>query len=367
MFDWSQLTGAHVVRLNATMHPNDCETDLYAKYNLHPVYCEPYTPEEIIPYVAECDALLVVSANLPTKVIESLKRCKVISRLGTGTDKIDVARATARGILVTNVPTFCIQEQADHAMMMILALERKLLAMDRATRQGAWRHSKLASNATNRLSALTLGLIGFGNSAVETARRARAFGMRVIATRSNMNAPRDEADALGVAMVDFDTILRESDYVSLHLPLSKNSYHLLDEAALRKMKPTASLINTSRGALVDELALARLLQEGALAGAGIDTYEHIDIFAPEDYLPDHPLLALENVVLTPHTAGLSLQAKYDVAQGGVENLATVLSGHWPRPDHIVNHGVQPWFPLQAYDATLLEGAVSGFGEQIERI
>jgi len=142
--------------------------------------------------------------------------------------------------------------------------------------------------------------------------------------------------------------------VSLHLPLSKHTYHLLDEAALRKMKPTASLINTSRGALVDELALARLLQEGALAGAGIDTYEHIDIFAPEDYLPDHPLLALENVVLTPHTAGLSLQAKYDVAQGGVENLATVLSGHWPRPDHIVNRGVQPWFPLQAYDPTLLK-------------
>lgn len=357
MRDWSHLSEAKVIRLNATLHPNDYEFELYNHYNLKPVFCEPYTPEEIIPYVQDCDALFAVSVNLPTQVIESLDRCKVISRLGTGTDKIDVATATERGILVTNVPYFCVPEQADHTMMLLLALERKLPRMMESVRQGTWNAAKRASNTTQRLSALTLGLIGFGNSARETAIRARAFGMRVIATRNNKHASTAEADAIGVKMVDFDTVLRESDYVSLHLPLNKHTYHMLDESALRKMKPTASLINTSRGAIVDEMALVKLLQDRVIAGAGIDTYEHIDVFVQEEKPPDHPFLALDNVVLTPHTAGLSIQAKEDVGRGGVENVVSILSGHWPHPDNIVNKGVVPRFPLAEYEPSMFENSI----------
>ncbi len=357
MRDWSHLSDARVIRLNATLHPNDYEFSLYEQYNLKPVFCEPYTPEEIIPYVQDCDALFAVSVNLPTPVIESLNRCKVISRLGTGTDKIDVATATKRGILVTNVPYFCVQEQADHTMMLILALERKLPQMMESMRCGTWNQAKRQSGATRRMSTLTLGLIGFGNSARETAARARGFGMKVIATRNNKNASTAEADALGVKMVDFDTVLRESDYVSLHLPLNKQTYHLLDEAALRKMKPTARLINTSRGAIVDEMALVKLLQDRVIAGAGIDTYEHIDVFVQEERPPNHPFLELDNVVLTPHAAGMSIQAKEDVGRGGVENVVSILSGHWPNPENIVNQGVIPRFPLAEYDPSMFEKMV----------
>jgi len=344
----------NVVRLNAELHPNDVEVALFKQYHLRPVFCEPTTPEEIIPYVEDCDALFVVSVSLPTQVIESLRRCKVISRLGTGTDKIDVATATQRGILVTNVPLFCIHEQADHAMMLILALERKLKQMDQMMRQGLWNRSKREAVGTHRLAARTLGLVGFGNSARETAIRARAFGMRVLATRRRMDEQDAVAAALGVEMVDLDTLLRESDYVSLHLPLNQATHHLIDEAALRKMKQGACLINTARGAIVDEMALVRVLQEGHLGGAGIDTYELIDVFVPEGDPPDHPLLALENVLLTPHAAGLSQEAKRDVAIGGVQNVVSILSGHWPHPDHIVNRGVEPWFPLQPYDPALFD-------------
>jgi len=158
MRDWSHLAGARVIRLNASLHANDYEFEVYKEYDLHPVFCEPYYPDEIIPYVEECDALFAVSVNLPTPVIESLKRCKVISRLGTGTDKIDVATATKMGIVVTNVPYFCVQEQADHTMMLLLALERKLPRMMNSVATGTWNQAKRASgNSTYRLSERTLG------------------------------------------------------------------------------------------------------------------------------------------------------------------------------------------------------------------
>jgi D-3-phosphoglycerate dehydrogenase len=353
MGKWSHLTGAKVIRLNATLHPNPFDAELYQKYELNPVFCEPYTPDEIIPYVEDCDALFAVSVSLPTVVIKSLRRCKVISRLGTGTDKIDVATATRRGIIVTNVPYFCIEEQADHVMGLLLMLERKLPQMSNAMTQGAWNRSKLAGLSSRRMSTLTLGLVGFGNSAKATAQRARGFGMRVLGTRRNLEVARQDAEQLGVELVDLETVVREADYVSLHLPLTAATHHLFDEAMLRKMKPTARLINTARGAIVDEMALAALLRERVIAGAGLDTFEHIDVFKTYEKPFDHPLLTLDNVVLTPHVAAFSVQAAYDVAAGGVENVVSILSGHWPQPDNIVNKGVVPWFPLQPFDPTLL--------------
>lgn len=354
MGDWKNLGEARVIRLNASLHANDYEFEVYKEFGLKPVLCEPYYPDEIIPFVEDCDALFAVSVNLPTRVIESLERCRVISRLGTGTDKIDVAKATEMGIVVTNVPYFCVEEQADHTMMLLLALERKLPLMMDAVRHGTWNQAKRkAAPTTHRISRRTLGIVGFGNSGRETARRARGFGMRVLATRRNMSASTAVADALGVEMTDLDTVLRESDFVSLHLPLDKATYHLIDAAALRKMKPTAYLINTSRGAIVDEMALVQALKDGVIAGAGIDTFEHIDIFGPE-VAPEHPFLELDNVILTPHVAAMSVQGKEDVGRGGVENVVSILSGHWPHPDNIVNRGVVPRFPLKEYDPTLLD-------------
>ena len=351
MSNWSHLQDFRVVRLNSELSPmSQYERDLFREHHLHPFEVEANTPATIVPRVADYDAIFVVSTALPEGVIESLSRCRVISRLGTGTDKIDVAAATRKGILVTNVPTFCVEEQADHTMALLLALARKLPQMSQAMSAGAWSKGRSQASTNQRLAGSVLGLIGFGNSALAVAQRAQGFGLRVIATRRNMDAPRDDADELGIEMMGLEEVLALSDYLSLHLPLTDETHHLLDEARLRTMKPGAYLINTSRGAIVDETALVELLHEGVLAGAGIDTFEGIDVFVQEERPPDHPLLSLDNVILTPHVGAISEQAMQDVSDGGIANAAAVLSGYWPPPENIVNPGVEPRLPLAERDA-----------------
>lgn len=332
------MTQFRVVRLNAELFPpSDHERLLLDRYGIRPTLVEEAaTPEEIIPHVAACDALFAVSATLPESVITHLAQCRVISRLGTGTDKIDVLAATGAGILVTNVPHFCIEEQADHTMALLLAVARKLPQMGRAMVAGAWQQARRQSQTNIRLSGCTLGLVGWGNSAQLTAQRAQGFGLRVLATRRNIALGRGDAERRGVALVDLATLLAESDYLSLHIPLNAETYHIIDTAAMRLMKPGAVLINTSRGALVDEQALVEALRAGHLAGAGLDTFEQIDVFAHDERPPAHPLIGIENVVLTPHVAAHSVQAMQDVATGGVENLVAVLRGRWPPRAHIVN-------------------------------
>jgi phosphoglycerate dehydrogenase-like enzyme len=336
-----------VVRLNASLYPVSAhEAGLYRQHGLRPLEVEASTPNDLVRQLHDCDALFVVSEPLPTAVIDQLTRCRVISRLGLGTDKIAVDTATRHGILVTNVPYFCVEEQADHAMAMLLSLARQMPRMTRGMAAGAFAEARAHSRLNQRLRGRTLGLVGFGNSAKQVAVRARSFGLQVIATRRRQFWPDPEAEALGVRLADLETLLSESDYVSLHLPLTTESRHLIDAAAIGKMKPGAILINTSRGALVDETALVAALREGRLAGAGLDTFEQIDAFSPEVVPPNHPLLELENVILTPHVAAGSVQAMEDVSVGGVENVAAVLNGYWPVAENIVNYGVVPRFPLR---------------------
>jgi D-3-phosphoglycerate dehydrogenase len=230
-------------------------------------------------------------------------------------------------------------------MAMLLSLARKLNVAQQAMAEGDVARARRAVSSNQRMSATTLGLVGFGRSAVHMARRARGFGMRVLATRNNKHAPTDEADALGVTMTDLDTILRESDFVSLHLPLNAATYHTIDAAALRKMKPTAYLINTSRGALVDEPALIDALKQGRLGGAGIDTHELLDVFT--DRIPPraHPLSDMENVILTPHVAAGSVQAGQEIHLTAIQNIVDILSGRWPLQENIVNPTVIPRFQL----------------------
>lgn len=353
MSKWEHLENCRIVRLNARLMPVfPDEAELYRRYHLNPVQIEATPPQEIIPYVAECDGLFAVSVKLPEPVIDALNKCRVIARLGTGTDRIDVESAKRRGIIVANVPEFCTEEMADHTMALILSLARKLPQMSRYMYAGEFTRARDEGLALRRIAGRTLGLVGFGASARAVAARARGFGLRVLATRRNMNAPQMEADALGVEMMELDPLLALSDFVSLHLPLTSDSYHLFDEARLRRIKPGAYLINTSRGALVDERALARLLREGHLAGAGIDTFSEIEIFAENPKPPEHPLTELDNVILTPHVSGLSLEAMHYVHLVGVRNLVAVLSGYMPPAENIVNEGVVPRVPLAPYDPSL---------------
>lgn len=351
MGTWDHLKSFKVVRLNAQLMPvSPFEEGLHQRYGLAPLRVEANTPEEQLPVLQDCDALFIISAPLKAEVVERLEKCRLISRLGNGTDKIAVDLAAQKGIIVSNAPFFCVAEMADHIMAMLLGLARKLPQMGRYLRAGAYRQARDESLALPRLSGLVLGIVGFGATGPEVARRARSFGLRVLATRRNMN--RQQAEHLGVEMVDLGTLLRQSDFVSLQLPLTPQTYHLIDDAALRRMKPGSVLINTSRGALVDEEALVEALKSGHLAGAGIDTFEGIEIFVDNPPPPRHPLVELDNVILTPHVSGLSVQASQDCTRTGVQNLVSVLSGHLPPPENIVNKGVLPRFPLKSHDPAL---------------
>jgi D-3-phosphoglycerate dehydrogenase len=338
-----------IVRLNAETTPiREYEASLYRQLGVTPLAVEAKTPQEILAATESCDALLVVSNYLPAAVIDHLPRCRVISRMGIGTDRIDVEAATRAGIVVTNVPGFCSAEMGDHAMALLLALARQLPRMTAAFAAGAWRRAFSFSERNHRLSAQVLGLVGCGDSAKALARRAQGFGLRIIATRRRVAAALDpELERLGITLVDLETLLRESDYVSLHLPLSAATHHLIDEGRFNQMKPGSYLINTSRGALIDEPALIKALRSGHLGGAGLDTFEHVDVFSPQELGPPQTeLLAFDQVILTPHVAANSVEGSIEVVAGGVGSLAAILEGRWPPAHRIVNRGVVPRCPLQ---------------------
>lgn len=344
----TDFSHCNIVRLTAPVfHTTERELQAFAAHSLPVTVVDTEDLDALIPLVRDADIVALIGTKLPAVVIEAMTRCRGIARMGAGTDKIDVARATELGIVVANTPYFCVEEQADHAMAMLLTLARKLTVAQNAMAAGDLARARRAVATNQRVSAATLGLVGFGRSAVHMARRARGFGMRVLATRNNKRAPTTEADAFGVTMTDLDTILRESDYVSLHLPLNDATYHMIDAAALQKMKPTACLINTSRGALVDEPALVEAIQQGRLDGAGIDTFGFIDVFAEQIQPHLHPLTGMENVILTPHVAAGSVQAGEEMRMTGIANIVDLLSGRWPPQENIVNPTVVPRVPLAA--------------------
>ncbi|MBC7855083.1 MAG: C-terminal binding protein [Pirellulaceae bacterium] len=333
------------VRLSAVSYPMSpvARTEL-ERAGVELVQIEGQQPEEIIAAAADCDALLVVSSKLPAEVIQSMSRCRIIARLGAGTDKIDVAAATAAGIVVSNVPDFCLNEQAEHTLMLLLAFVRRLPYMTRAMQRGEW--TARSHPDVHRIAGRTLGLVGFGASSQAVAERAKPFGLKLLAWTRSPDKYRAVAQRLGVELRELDDLLRASDFVSLHLPLNAETWHLLDERRLGLMRPGAVLVNTARGAIVDEKALVKALQEKRIGGAALDVFEGIDVFAlPRDAHdpPQHPLLELDNVILTPHCAGSSLESTLDCECRGAASVADVLGGKWPR--HVVNPQVQPRFPL----------------------
>jgi len=331
------------VRLNALTYPVEAgERAELERAGASFVAIEGQQPEEIVGAAADCDALLVVSSRVPGHVLERLPRCRVLARLGAGTDRLDLAAATRCGIVVGNVPDFCLDEQAEHTLALLLAWARRLPHMTAALRRGdfAVRHHP----GVHRLAGRTLGLVGFGASARAVARRAAGFGLRLLAWARNPVKHQEAATACGVELAALDRLLTESDFVSLHVPLTDTTRHLLDAGRLALMKPTALLINTARGALVDEQALVEALRQKKIAGAALDVFEGIDVFAVAAEPPKHPLLELDNVLLTPHCAGSSVESTLDSKLRGARVAADVLLGRWPA--HVVNPEVQPRFPLQ---------------------
>jgi D-3-phosphoglycerate dehydrogenase len=273
-------------------------------------------PAEFATIAGETDAILNADFRLTADLIGALRRCRVISRLGTGVDNIDIPSATAKGILVANVPEFCTEEVANRAFTLLLACSCQLIRLDHSVREGLWRSPNIPD--TVQIEGQTLGLLGFGKIARAVVPRARSFGMKVVAYDPYVSP--SEMENAGASSCPFDTLLSISDFISINAPLTEATHHLVDRRALSLVKPTAIIINCARGGLIDEAALITALHDGRLAGAGLDVFEK------EPPAHDNPLLKMEEVILTPHTAAHTAAALQRNRRIAVDNIVRVLKG-----------------------------------------
>ena len=332
-----------VARLNAVTFPMiDEERKVLASVQAEIVELEGATDDEILDFAEQADAVMIVSAYLRGSVIRKMSRLKVISRLGTGTDKIDVEEATRRGIVVANLPDFSTEEVADHTLALILASARRLKFYEACIRQGK-RPQSVAG--MHRLAVQTLGIIGFGRIGKAVARRALAFGMRIL-VYDPLLAPGIKKE-WNVEAVDFETVLSQSDYLSLLCPLTPENREMIRGDQLRMMKPTATLINTGRGELVHENDLVEALKTGVIHAAGMDVFSGINVFDENGFSTNHPYFHLDidhDLLLTPHVSANSEEALTTSRIDGARAVVDVLRGF--SPQHVVNPDVRPKFPLQ---------------------
>lgn len=284
------------------------------------------TAEEVAEACADADGVLNTYAPMPGEVIDALAHCRGIARFGIGVDTIDLERATARGIPVTNVPDYCISDVAAHTLALLLGVQRRVVQLDRRVRAGTW--DPFAAGPIRRLGDLRLGLVGAGRIPRAVATGAAALGMRVLAfdpyvADADWPAGMERRDTL-------DDLAAECDVLSVHAPLTTETHHLIDAAVLERMPEDAVLLNTARGGLVDTDALVQALRAGTIAGAGLDVLEQ------EPPAAHAELLELDQVVLTPHVAFYSEASLVELQRKAAEQLLAALAGE--RPTYLMNPG-----------------------------
>ena len=285
-------------------------------------------PEEFLAQAADCDALLNTYAGpITAEAMAKMPKCRIIARYGIGVDTIDLKAATEAGIIVTNNPTYCIEEVAEHTMALLLDSARKIAFYDRQVRSGTW--AVPPGKPLYRLVGRTLGLVGFGNIARQVAVRAAAFGMKVLyadpfVKEGQFSEPGEK--------VELDELYKSSDFVSVHPPLTPQTRGMINDDAFSKMKPAAVLVNCSRGPVVDTAALVRALDAKKIAGCALDTTD------PEPLPDPHPLRGRDNVIINPHVAWYSETAMVGLQAGAPNEVRRVLSGEWPV--NVVNRDVK---------------------------
>jgi D-3-phosphoglycerate dehydrogenase len=290
-------------------------------------------PEELIPHVADADAVMVQWATVNRKVIEAMTRCKVISRYGIGVDMVDLQAAADHGIPVANVPDFCIEEVSDSTLGFLFTLNRRIFILDRWVRSGGWGSTRpIPYWPPARLRGQTLGIVGLGNIGRMVAQKAGCLGLKLLGFDPYVEP--EQAAGLGVELVTLDDLLRRSDYVSLHCPLNAETRGLIGAAQLALMKPTACLINMARGPVVVQSALYDALVNHKITAAALDVLEE------EPPKPDDPLLQLDNVIINPHASSGSTQAAVELRNAVAQNVVDALSGK--RPRSIVNRKALGW-------------------------
>lgn len=282
--------------------------------------------DDIVQHAADADAIIAGATEPFTqKAIRALAKCKVISRYGIGYSNVDVEEATRQGIPVAIVVDASIHEVSDFAMACILAFSRKLFPLSQAVRAGAWKPGGedivKVRGKMHRLNEQTLGLVGMGRIGSLVVQKAKAFGLRVIIFDPYLTP--DMVKRLGAELVDFDRVLKESDYISLHAPLTPETEKLFGLQAFKKMKPTAYIINAARGGLIDEDALYQAITGGLIAGAGLDVTD------PEPPRANHPLFKLDQVIMTGHSAWFSETGLKEIQIRTTEAVLKALKGEWP--------------------------------------
>jgi D-3-phosphoglycerate dehydrogenase / 2-oxoglutarate reductase len=286
------------------------------------------TPAEFLVQAADCDALLNTYAGPITAAdMAKMPQCKIIARYGIGVDTIDLDAATAAGIIVTNNPTYCIEEVAEHTMALLLSATRKITFYDRAVRAGTW--AVPPGKPIQRLAGSTLGLVGFGNIARQVAVRAAAFGMKVLYADPFVTAGQFKEPG---TKVELPELYKQSDFVSVHPPLTPQTRGMINDDAFASMKSNAVIINCSRGPVISTDALVRALDAKKIAGAALDTTD------PEPLPNPHALRGRENVIINPHAAWYSEQAMVGLQAGAPGEVRRVLSGQWPI--NVVNKAVK---------------------------
>lgn len=312
----------------------------YERAILEPLGCtvtglQCHTEEDVIAQCASAHALLNQYAPLTRRVLSQLPHCKMVVRYGVGYDSVDVEAASDYGIMVVNVPDYGMQEVADHTLALLLATVRKVPAIDADIRQGNW-----GDNPFHPIVGLyhkRVGLLGFGNIAREVAKRVQAFNMDVLAYDPFVQA--EVFAQHGVQAATWQEVLREADVVCVHLPLNRETHHFINAERLQLMKPTAYLINTARGGIINGADVAAALQAGQIAGAGLDVFE-------QEPLPlDHPLRLAPNTVLTCHIAWYSEDSLVRLQQYAAQEIARVAAGGWPKSvvnrQALIAKGVMP--------------------------
>jgi len=289
-----------------------------------------YTPpprEVLLQKAREVDALVtLLTDKIDKELLDNAPRLRIVAQYAVGFDNIDVEYATKRGVYVTNTPGVLTDATADLTWAILLAAARRVVEADKFVRSGDyWRtgtgwHPMMMLGA--HVTGKTLGIIGMGRIGRAVARRAKGFGMRVLYYQRH-RLPEDVERELGAKYVDLETLLRESDFVSIHVPLTKETYHMIGERELRLMKRTAILVNTARGAVIDTDALVKALKEGWIAAAALDVFEQ------EPLPPDHPLTKLNNVVLTPHIGSATIETRTQMAELVAQNLIAFYKGEVP--------------------------------------
>lgn len=316
------------MRILITDHPGatiDVEREVLSAIDAEIVVAPATDPGTLATLAADVDAIITCFAQVTADVLEAAVRCRTVARTGVGVDNIDVSRATDLGMVVSNVPEYCTDEVADHTLMLILALARRLPALAADTAAGGWNRNLTA--VPTRLRGKTLALLGTGAIGRAVTSRAQALGLEVVTLERGRPVPA------GVRTVPTVVeLLHTADVVSLHLPLTAETAGIIDREALTAMKPTAVLVNTARGALIDTDALTDALTAGQIAGAALDVTE------PEPLPADHPLRALPTVILTPHIAFSSDGSLADLSRKAATNVLDALSGRVPAS--IVNPEIQ---------------------------